>query len=121
MNPLNPLQIKFFNASMQTPSEISVSLPKTDVASFVTVSWGDGSTSQLYGGVGNRLVHSYGNPTQKGGYTVCVTGDAQIVSFYDASGDRPKGVFIGWGDYAIMTLIMPDNSVMTNPSTVALP
>jgi hypothetical protein len=115
MTVLYPLQVIFYNNSLQAPSEVSISLPNTVVNSFVIVAWGDGTSSKVYGGVGNRIAHSYGNPSQRAGYTVSVTGDASTVSFYDASGDRATGQMVGWGSYNVSKVIMPNNTIVTTP------
>lgn len=115
MPTLFPLQVRFYNDSLQAPSEVSISLPNTPFGSFVMVEWGDGTSSKVYGAVGNRIVHSYGNPSKQAGYIVSVTGNAPTVSFYDASGDRATGAMVGWGSYNVSKVIMPNNMSITTP------
>ena len=112
-NP-SPLMVSFSNQDGQAPSEVSLCLPNTPVNQFVTVAWGDGTSSVIYGGVGNRIAHSYGNPSYLPRYVVSVTGDASVVSFYDASGDRPKGYLVGWGTYNVNQITLPDLTVIYN-------
>jgi len=40
------------------------------------------------------------------------------VSFYDASGDRPKGNLVGWGTYNVNQITLPDLTVIYNTSSV---
>lgn len=115
-NPPYPLSIRLTNQDNQAPSEVCISLPSTSVSEFVTVAWGDGTSNVVYGGVGNRIAHSYGNPSRTSNMILTVTGDAKTISFYDASGDRPIGRLNGWGDYVIGKVIMPDNSIVLPPS-----
>lgn len=113
--PLRPLLVYFANTRGGAgATDVSISFPNLPVSEFRVVQWGDGSSDNVYGGVGNRIVHNYGNP-QHAARPVSVYGDIDVVSFYDACGERAAARISFWGDYTVGSVILPDLTVVPHP------
>jgi len=110
-----PLIVSFSNHNGgAAASEVTLSFPNLSKIDYRLVEWGDGTSSKVYGGMGNRVVHNYGNPRHEP-YEVQVYGDVDVVDFYDPNGDRAAAKIVTWGDYNVGKVIFPDLSVKNHP------
>ena len=110
-----PLSVYFINKrGGASPSDVSICFPNLPVGQWRLVQWGDGTSTKVFGGIGNRFVHNYGNP-RHAPYEVSVYGDIDVVDFYDPSGERAKARLSFWGDYQIGSVIFPDLSTVNHP------
>jgi len=113
--PPRPLLVYFVNSNGGAgATDVSICFPNLPVWQWRNVEWGDGTSTKVYGGVGNRFVKNYGNP-QHAPRAVSVYGDVDVVDFYDTCGERAKARISFWGDYSVGSVTLPDLTVVPHP------